>query len=217
MVRMQWTISEFFADGGAISFANRLASVLGIHSSRIKVVGVSEGSVVVNYVIEPDPSTVASASATSGATTSTSSVNELQALTSKLQNSYSGGTLFLGAPILDFVVVVVASDGTVVDVQTVEEDKLPSAVLAMIILACVATIAAGAMIIVQKVLKARKERSTKIDTENGLFNRAKENFEPGKFSSEEEEKNPEPISVIEAVEETPLSHKGRDKSPTFHT
>ena len=64
---------------------------------------------------------------------------------------------------------MVASDGSVVDVQSVEEDKLPSAVLAMIILACVATLAAGGMIIAQRIIQARKTREAKIDTENGVF------------------------------------------------
>ena len=44
----------------------------------------------------------------------------------------------------------------------------------------------------------------------------KEGFEPGKFSSEEEEKNPEPISHLDAVvEETPLSRKAHEV-PTFN-
>jgi hypothetical protein len=43
-VRMQWTAAEFFASGGATTFAQRMASVLGIDPSRVKVVSVFEGS-----------------------------------------------------------------------------------------------------------------------------------------------------------------------------
>lgn len=50
-VRMEWTLTEFYDDGGTSKFADRIASALGIHASRIKVVAVYEGSVVVDYNI----------------------------------------------------------------------------------------------------------------------------------------------------------------------
>jgi len=46
-VRMDWTLDEFYSNGGVTSFANRVAAALGIHVSTIKVVAVYEGSVVV--------------------------------------------------------------------------------------------------------------------------------------------------------------------------
>jgi len=49
LVRMEWTVSEFFTAGGTTSFVDRLAGSLGIHASTIKVVSVYEGSLVVNY------------------------------------------------------------------------------------------------------------------------------------------------------------------------
>lgn len=51
MVRMEWTVDEFFAEGGTTTFADRLAGSLGIHASTIKVVSVYMGSLVVNYEI----------------------------------------------------------------------------------------------------------------------------------------------------------------------
>lgn len=39
-VRMQWTLAEFYAQGGTTSFADRVAGALGIHASQIKVVAV---------------------------------------------------------------------------------------------------------------------------------------------------------------------------------
>jgi len=61
LVRMEWTVSEFFSAGGTTSFVDRLAGSLGIHASTIKVVSVYEGSLVVNYEMtanedEPDMS-----------------------------------------------------------------------------------------------------------------------------------------------------------------
>jgi len=49
---MDWTMSEFFADGGTTRFVDRLASSLGIDSFRIKVVSIYTGSVVVDFAIE---------------------------------------------------------------------------------------------------------------------------------------------------------------------
>ena len=152
MVRMDWTVAEFFSDGGATSFANRLASVLGIHTSRIKVVGVSAGSVVVNYVIEPDPATVtassgpvastssSSASSSSASSTSSSSTSaaNLQSLQQNLMSMLASGSIDLGAPVLEYTVVVVAQDGTVESIRTVDKKEMHPAVTAMIVIACVA-------------------------------------------------------------------------------
>lgn len=54
-VRIDWTMAEFFADDGVSKFINRLASVLNIAPSRIKVAGVRAGSVIIDTIIEPDP------------------------------------------------------------------------------------------------------------------------------------------------------------------
>lgn len=47
-------MAEFFADGGTTTFIDRLTSSLGIHASQVKIVSVYEGSLVVNYEIEPE-------------------------------------------------------------------------------------------------------------------------------------------------------------------
>jgi len=46
---MEWSLNEFFSNGGTTTFADRVAGSLGIHASDIKVVSVYEGSLVVNY------------------------------------------------------------------------------------------------------------------------------------------------------------------------
>lgn len=53
-VRMEWTMDEFYAEGGVVSFTNRVAAALGIHASTIKTVAVYEGSVVVEFIILAD-------------------------------------------------------------------------------------------------------------------------------------------------------------------
>ena len=55
-VRMEWTMDEFYGAGGVTSFVDRVSAALGIHASQMKVVAVYEGSLVVDYVIEPDNS-----------------------------------------------------------------------------------------------------------------------------------------------------------------
>lgn len=52
LVRMEWSMDEFFDNGGTTAFVDRVSASLGIHASEIKVVSVYEGSLVVNYNIE---------------------------------------------------------------------------------------------------------------------------------------------------------------------
>ena len=51
LVRLEWTLDEFYATGGTTAFTDRVAGVLGIHASQIKVVAVYEGSVIVDYQV----------------------------------------------------------------------------------------------------------------------------------------------------------------------
>jgi len=53
-VRMEWTVAAFYADGGNDKFADRVAAALNIHKSRVKVVAVYKGSVIVQYHILND-------------------------------------------------------------------------------------------------------------------------------------------------------------------
>jgi len=53
-VRMEWSLAEFYSDGGTTRFVDRLAASLGINANRIKTVAVYEGSVVVDFIVEAD-------------------------------------------------------------------------------------------------------------------------------------------------------------------
>ena len=50
-VRLEFTVTEFFASGGVTSFVDRMAASLGIHAADIKVVSVYEGSVIIDFQI----------------------------------------------------------------------------------------------------------------------------------------------------------------------
>jgi len=51
---MEWTVEEFFAEGGTTAFIDRITASLGIHASTVKVVSVYEGSLIINYEITAD-------------------------------------------------------------------------------------------------------------------------------------------------------------------
>jgi len=50
-IRMEFTMEEFFANGGIVSFVDRMAATLGIHKADIKVVDVYEGSTIVDFFV----------------------------------------------------------------------------------------------------------------------------------------------------------------------
>lgn len=91
MVRMQWTLTEFFADGGTTNFVDRLAGTLGIHASQIKTVSVYEGSLVLNYEISP----------AEGTTDPVAQAAELKKISESQIEKMATGKMNLGAPILD--------------------------------------------------------------------------------------------------------------------
>lgn len=86
LVRMEWSMEAFFADGGTTTFVDRLTSSLGIHASDVKIVSVYEGSLVVNYEISAPDGDVAA----------------LQAIQAKQDEMMSSGSINLGAPVLEY-------------------------------------------------------------------------------------------------------------------
>jgi hypothetical protein len=52
-VRMDWNMDDFWNEGGTTAFVDRVASVLGIDSSRIYTIQEYKGSVVVEFGINP--------------------------------------------------------------------------------------------------------------------------------------------------------------------
>jgi len=82
-IRLDWTLDEFYADGGSTKFVDRLSGTLGIHAADLKVVAVYKGSVnvMVSYQAEE-----------------TRSQNQFKR---KLRKSIQNEKIDLGAPILD--------------------------------------------------------------------------------------------------------------------
>lgn len=89
---MEWTMAEFFAEGGTTTFVDRLTASLGIHASQVKIVSVYEGSLVVNYEIEPEEG------------------QTLEELETTQNEAFASGAVDLGAPVLEFTAVVAKAE-----------------------------------------------------------------------------------------------------------
>jgi len=87
-VRLDWTLDEFYAADGVDNFVDRMAAVLGVHASQIKVVAVYEGSVIIEYFVETLPDDEEPEK----------TLNEAQL---KFYDAVLSGELDLGAPIID--------------------------------------------------------------------------------------------------------------------
>ena len=87
-VRLDWTLDEFYAANGVDNFTDRMAAVLGVHASQIKVVAVYQGSVIVEYFIETLPEDE----------DPEKTLNEIQL---DFYDAVISGNLDLGAPIID--------------------------------------------------------------------------------------------------------------------
>jgi len=99
-VRLQWTAAEFFEGDGVTTFCQRMASVLGIDASRIKVVSVYEGSLNVNFQILSDPATV-TANSDGVVAASQAAITDLKAINEKLLTSLAVGSTAFGGALLE--------------------------------------------------------------------------------------------------------------------
>ena len=88
-VRMNWSLDEFYADGGTTRFVDRLAASLGIAANRIKTVAIYEGSVIVNFIIEAEEGQSAAMAA-----------EELDSIQKIMVDQADSGTLDIGAPVM---------------------------------------------------------------------------------------------------------------------
>jgi len=99
LVRMEWTLDAFFADGGTTTFMDRVAASLGIHASTIKIVSVYEGSLIVNYEIQSPAN----------------DLSDLYAIQEKQKQLYMTNQLNLGAPLLDISTATHTQKGVATD------------------------------------------------------------------------------------------------------
>jgi hypothetical protein len=85
--RFEMNINDFFRDDGVTKFINRMAALLKINdTSRIKVVGVYQGSVEVVTYIEPAPVPLAASTVNQNVAQQTA-ISEIQAVVSAVINN----------------------------------------------------------------------------------------------------------------------------------
>ena len=122
-VRMNWSLAEFYSDGGTTRFVDRLAASLGIAANRIKTVAIYEGSVVVDFVIEADEDESPAQAIASLAAIETQLVTQVEAGDLNIGAPIMGleggdGKLLAGDPIPAAPTTVTNEDGTITTVTT---------------------------------------------------------------------------------------------------
>jgi hypothetical protein len=106
-VRMEWTLAEFYEEGGTTSFADRVSAALGVHASQVKVVAVYYGSVNVEYIIDtlPDEEFYEEAELTAGLTEEEIAELDLISLIANLELTLTetivSNSIDFGAPVLE--------------------------------------------------------------------------------------------------------------------
>lgn len=106
---MEWTLDEFYADGGTSSFADRVSAALGVHRSQVKVVAVYYGSVNVQYVITalPDEEYYEESSLTAGLTAEEIAAIDIDTLVYEFENSLAD---LVTSNAIDFGAEVLSAD-----------------------------------------------------------------------------------------------------------
>jgi hypothetical protein len=94
-VRLNWTVSSFYSSGGTTQFADRMAAVLGIKASNIKIVSVYEGSVIIQFLVVDSPSSPLE------------KVGGLTTLATTMTTVLTSSSVNLGAPVLSVNIVSV--------------------------------------------------------------------------------------------------------------
>lgn len=98
--RIDIPIADFYSNNGVTSFITNICAFLGIDTGRMKIVGVREGSTIIEAVIQTTASD--STSSTSTPANPAADYTELNGLRAALQTGVSSGSVNLGGPVLSF-------------------------------------------------------------------------------------------------------------------
>ncbi|CAI2373695.1 unnamed protein product [Moneuplotes crassus] len=124
LVRLKMSLDQFFEE----DFVNKLAFALSISTDQIKIVGISEGSVVINYQIT--------------STSTTDKRKNLVEMAQILASQHAAGTLDLGGEILDLINEIISSNGSSITTETdsYKKKEIHALVYAMISISALAFI-----------------------------------------------------------------------------
>jgi hypothetical protein len=99
-MRLTTTLEEFYQNNGVASFIDKLTSFLGIETSRLKIVNIRRGSVIVDFFIDSAGANVDSETAKS---------IDLNKYVAKISDAISSGSLPIEYPISEFKTTNLAS------------------------------------------------------------------------------------------------------------
>lgn len=231
-IRMQWTISEFFASGGTTNFVDRLAGSLGIHASTIKVVSVYEGSVVVVFEILEESD-------------NEQEENDLHEVEEKLKQQIADETIDIGVKVIsgsvsdveidpDYWVFEEEEENTVIVEEETEEEERGEEILvkksaadsgdsqmaAIIIIAAALVITVTLLVAAYIILKNKfvRQNEQEINQADGIHSEASQNcsgieedlqkqyvpqvFEEGEKSVKNKKENQDELVEEEGANET---------------
>ena len=133
--RLDIPISDFYNNDGATTFMTNICAFLGIDTSRLKIVGIREGSVIVEADLQTD-----------GEGTTQQDITQINEWDAALNTGISSNTLNVGYPILSASTqaYIFNTDGTVyVEEEEGDSGKIPVLLLVMAILIPALAITAG--------------------------------------------------------------------------
>lgn len=99
-MRLTTTLEEFYQNNGVASFIDKMTAFLGIEMSRLKIVNIRRGSVIVDFFID---------SAAAHVDTESSKTIDLNKYIAKIQDAVGSGSLPIDYPVSEFKTVTLAS------------------------------------------------------------------------------------------------------------
>lgn len=57
-MRFEISVFDFYKDNGEASFIDKISGFLGVSSDRIRIVNVRSGSVIIDFVVDSEKSTI---------------------------------------------------------------------------------------------------------------------------------------------------------------
>lgn len=120
--RIDISVSDFYNNNGATTFITNICAFLGIDTGRLKIVGVSSGSTIVNaQLVVEDPSIEDAQESNDPA----KEKEELDKLASKLKAATSNNEIDFGAPLIQLEAETVSfnDDGTKYTEKTDDNDE----------------------------------------------------------------------------------------------
>ncbi len=156
--RLSIPVMDFFNNNGPTTFITNICAFLGIDPGRLKIVGVRNGSVIVESLITTPGQSLATS--TSASTDSSSQHTLLTQIAANISQALSDGTVSVGAPVIGVSteVYVVNQDGTVYTVQSSTSDNKSRMILIIVLSTAIPLIVIAIVLAGYCYIKRRRER-----------------------------------------------------------